>query len=324
MIKWELILGAEVLYEYTHDYKSYEQGYRRSTKIRNLIDQHSIIMSAGLRDFYESYFFENKEDDYDRLLQILNSAPSYADSPYVYYSTDIDDEIDEVMKELTRKINKSLIVCDSNDHYNACRCITRENRLVKFENLLDIAINNRIYRNSDGFSKDLFPSDLNDFFSWLREVFSGEKTIDIVDPYLGTHNVMSSFIDYYIERFEVGTTIKIYTYIDGQNDKITNALWKKFIDCLNNRKLNALVYDVSRANAIDDIHDRRIYLNSTKTHITIGHGLDTIKEVSELGETRTGLADCHVTIDKDMSKIIQIRKDEFKKTQFDYGACCVH
>lgn len=51
-----------------------------------------------------------------------------------------------------------------------------------------------------------------------------------------------------------------------------------------------------------DFHERRIYLHSSGKHVTIGHGLDTIRtRMKNDGEKETVLKDCHITIDGDMS-----------------------
>lgn len=49
-----------------------------------------------------------------------------------------------------------------------------------------------------------------------------------------------------------------------------------------------------------DFHERRIYFNTSRRHLAIGHGIDAIRERYDQGKQRIEMRDCHLTIDDDM------------------------
>lgn len=313
MIKWELVLGADVLYEFIHSYQVGQDGWKRNSELRTIIPQHKIVISTILRKYYEDYFYNHYIEDIDYLMSLFDEEASYADSMFFPVITKACD-VENAIKEIIAQRNQSIIVCDTQAHYNKYKSCINEKRLIKSDKLLDMNISNIVYRNSVIFSTDLQPDEIDYYYDWLREMFTGEKNIDIVDPYLGTFRIMTCFEEKYIEHIEKGTTIKIYTYID-ENDKITKEYWSKFDKRVKDRELTIFIYDVSKSNRIDEIHDRRIYLNTTQKHITIGHGLDVFIKSQQRG--KTALGDSHITIDNDMRKIRQIRG--YAKKEFDYN-----
>lgn len=310
MIKWDLILGEETFFRNYHAYRPYEQDMKYNQKLQQIIAQHHIVLNSTLLLKYEKYFMDHNPDEYESLVTFFDMIPSYENDTYKYI--ELISESDATMEEIFKNIlslaglQKPLIICDSQEQYRQCLPVIKEELLFIADQVLDASITNRIYRNSIIFSKDLLPEDYNDYITWLSEIFAGEKSIDIIDPYFATHRGLENFSNYYLSHIEEGSVINVFTFIKDETSPLD---WKRFKNKVGTQ-IEIYIYKISKKNRTK-IHDRRIFLNNSGRHISIGHGLDTLRERDQTME------DCHITIDDDMVWMKHF-KAEYKHSPYDY------
>ncbi len=308
MIKWDLVLGAEAFYQLHRIPKRFEKDRDLIKKYQDLLEQHRTVLSSSLRELYEQYYYENAISELDELETFFDDLVSYADNgisdpglSYVMVSPVFGTSVNEVLSSTVNSssLQNPIVVCDSEDQVKEIGLLVRTTPTIDRSVVSVKGMDNRIYRNSIIFSKDMYPDDFTEFNAWLKEAFRGEKDIDIFDPYFHSDSGLRTFIKYYIDNIEKEACISIYT---ANNNVIYKENWERFFFKAQQRKLHVKLYLVDKGSDHFDFHERRIYFNVSGRRLVIGHGLDTIRvQYNKDGKRSVEMRDCHLTIDDDMN-----------------------
>ena len=321
MIKWDVILSSDSFYKLHCTPRLMDKERKTIRKFQEILEQHNIVISASLRKLYEEYYIENAdESEFDAIETMFDELSVYASdkndilgTTYITVNSVNSKSINEILKKTADSalLHHPLILCDTADQLIEMEKDKQGEITFPSSDVLFMKINNKIYRNSVVFTKDLKSKDYLEFRAWLKEAFSGENSIDIIDPYFNTNRGIKVFISYYIFNIEMGATVKFYT---TDKEVCCSEQWKRLFNKAQQRKLKIHVF-LGEISDDFDFHERRIYLNTSQRHIAIGHGIDAIKEkIKDDGSITIKMRDCHITIDKEMEyRDILIKEGKFKE-----------
>ena len=318
MIKWDLVLGEEAFYYLIHRPRMLERGREVIKQYQDLLEQHNIVLSSSLRDLYGEYYYKNAIDELDEFETFFDELVSYSHDevrdmgfPFVEASPIKSDSINDMLSQTADLpvLTFPIIICDS---ISQTKRITSNNTKLIISRLevLEKKLKNKIYRNSIIFTKDMKPEDFSEFITWLKEIFCGEQSVDIFDPYLYSDRGLKVFNKYYINNIAIGARLNIYTACKKTVSAIyRNEFWSK----AQKRNIKARIFIVEDGSEDYDFHERRIYFNTSQRHLAIGHGIDSIRvKYDGDGKGHEEMRDCHLTIDDDM----EYRKTFFKRYKY--------
>lgn len=231
------------------------------TKIYDIVEQHRIILSQRIREYYLNHAAE--EDLEDDVMQYLSSV-SYSEES----SLEIEDYGQDIKTTLThyfKKINhfEQILIFEGNEwECSKSKC--------KNQYSIDQAINDKsgpiaLYRIPTSFHYSKGAS-ADGFLAWLKNVFKQEKNVNFIDPYLFSEGKISFFLQEYLPRVEPKTVLNIHC----PSSCGINRSWNKIISAAKNYNVNIHVY------LYYDMHDR--YVTTQDRVVSIGAGFDMIDD----------------------------------------------
>ena len=288
MLKIDVILSKEALGRYLNEPEEYDESYDEWFEFKRLLRQHNIVVSDSLVSAYQHYFADCGYGDLFETYYL--SQTCYANSQIV----DLTDSIDSA--PAGSNLLQTLLTCSDLD--NPMYLFEKDHpskesidpslgpKTASVDDVLaDHTVSNKIRRMSLPFITQAQENEPGAVYStWLKEVFHGEKSIAIYDPYALTSDSLNSIKSYFY--FDRGAKLIIYT------DRFKSAngnerLEEQLAEIAHSKQITIEVNDISP----QKMHGRYIFLGTSNTFIDLGCGVDFLRK----GKVRV---DCSITFDR--------------------------
>ncbi len=268
MFKLNIGVGASVLKQYymPHNCKSF---------IMDIIQQHRIILSEKIIQYYES---QEEDEIYREVLETYIDSISNVDSTHIFYES-LDNEVsakDEIVYFVKRN-SMSVLLSEDKEFFEI------EMKGVNFvtpQDMIDCKIT-PLFKYSFPISNYVIEKGeyCTEYAKWFGHLMEGETQIEIQDKYVFSNKGVRSLKKYYFPYIEKGSTVNVYC------------------ELVNNESINTLINRVNDSYFDDwdlhvflceEMHDRIMQFGELQ--ISIGVGLDFL---SPSGRTRKR---CIITI----------------------------